>query len=481
MANWREIENQKMKQATAAKNASTAKTSNADRYAAERAATQTGTVRTAGVSSGRNNTARRSSSSSGSSGGSSGSSVRSDSREQEERRRAQEAQQEAMRVQAERDAYASLMKTKYNPAGTAGIEKNPDTGVGTTGGANAVGMSSANPASVYAQFLALGESEPGKAETTLNAGGGSLAGIYASDSWNTPGDEIVLDIYGNYLKNSVLQELKGKGYYDNWQEKAHSLDGTDKTYGWQYAIDPSGYEGTLGAGVGTDSGGVSGMGWMDKNPYTGAGDSILEAQDAATAAAVQAYRNQLPLVNESYDNLARQAYAAYMKSRTGLPEQTAGMATGMADSLMTQNDLNYQNNLSSNELARAAALADVRTQAAQIQAQGELQRAQTQADLEQQAYQRMVELMQMQWEQEQQERKAASKTTTTTYKPRLTLDQAKAAYDGGIRTQEVMEAMNYYYGAGWNASGERPPVAGSSIIGALPTGSSQAAMLQKYF
>jgi len=157
-----------------------------------------------------------------------------------------------------------------------------------------------------------------------------------------------------------------------------------------------GYSESYGGGGGFDGYGD----WDDSG--------LLDAYRAATEAAVSAYQNQLPVLNQQYDQAAQNAYAEYMKSKLGLPEQTAGMSTGMADTLLTQNDLNYQNNLLATEMERAAALADIQSQMAQTSAQGALQEAQVASDLEQRAYERWLAEQQMIAEQERYERELAA-------------------------------------------------------------------------
>lgn len=65
-----------------------------------------------------------------------------------------------------------------------------------------------------------------------------MAKEFRSDKWaDKPDEEIVHDIYGNRIKWGVLEILKERGYYNNWREKAHSTDGTYKTYGEEYSVD----------------------------------------------------------------------------------------------------------------------------------------------------------------------------------------------------------------------------------------------------
>ena len=128
--------------------------------------------------------------------------------------------------------------------------------------------------------------------------------------------------------------------------------------------------------------------------------AIIDAQNAQYAAMNQALRNQQVGLNGLYDQNAADLYAQYVRSGLVLPEQMAGMSTGAADSLMLQNDLNYQNNLNKNELERIAGLADLESQMAQNQAEADLQAAETAAEWAKMAYQQRLA-----------EQKAAAKNT----------------------------------------------------------------------
>ena len=118
--------------------------------------------------------------------------------------------------------------------------------------------------------------------------------------------------------------------------------------------------------------------------------AIIDAQNAQYAAMNQALRNQQVGLNGLYDQNAADLYAQYVRSGLVLPEQMAGMATGAADSMLLQNDLNYQNNLNKNELERIAGLADLESQMAQNQAEADLQAAETAAEWAKMAYQQRL-------------------------------------------------------------------------------------------
>ena len=122
---------------------------------------------------------------------------------------------------------------------------------------------------------------------------------------------------------------------------------------------------------------------------------IIDAQNAQYQALIQALQGQSGMLDQQYAGSARDLYANYVRQGLALPEQLAGTSTGTADSMLLQNDLNYQNNLYQNELARQAAQQDLQNQINQYGAEAALQSAQTAA-----------EWAQLQWQQEQAEREA---------------------------------------------------------------------------
>ena len=206
--------------------------------------------------------------------------------------------------------------------------------------------------------------------------------------------------------------------------------------------------------------------------------AIIDAQNAQYAALNQALRNQQSGLNSLYDQNAADLYAQYVRSGLVLPEQMAGMATGTADSMMLQNDLNYQNNLNKNELERIAGLADIDAQMAQNQADADLQAAQTAAEWAKMAYQQR--LAEQEAEREYQLALAKANQSNSSSKPSLTASQAMSAWENGYDTPEIRAALQYYYGyvpenknASTKPSGANSVSAQSADLGAgLANGSS---------
>lgn len=183
----------------------------------------------------------------------------------------------------------------------------------------------------------------------------------------------------------------------------------------------------------------------------GAYDDWEDAQQSAFAdyirAAIEAITGQKAGIDESAAAAKQQAYANYMRSRLGMGESTAGMATGTADSLAVQNDLMLQNSLNAIDRDRLNAYADVDSQAAQMEAEGNLQMMQMAAEAQQRAEERAWQEREWAYQLEQDRiRNANSGSSGGSYKPTLTAPQAKEAYRQGMRTQQVLEAMQYYYG-----------------------------------
>lgn len=129
---------------------------------------------------------------------------------------------------------------------------------------------------------------------------------------------------------------------------------------------------------------------------------IIDAQNAKYQALIDALAAQRGTVNDQYDANAADLYAQYRRADLALPEMLAGTATGIADSMTLQNNLNYQNNLYGNELERANALNNLLAQENQYRTDADLQAAQTAADWAQMLYQQQMNEQALQREYEMQ-------------------------------------------------------------------------------
>ncbi len=95
--------------------------------------------------------------------------------------------------------------------------------------------------------------------------------------------------------------------------------------------------------------------------YSSALASANRAAKLAAEKSVATLNAQKATTNNTYDDIAKQVYANYMVNQNKLPSQMTNLASGTADSLKLKGTLNYENNLSSSEKARAAQLAAIDT------------------------------------------------------------------------------------------------------------------------
>ncbi len=86
-----------------------------------------------------------------------------------------------------------------------------------------------------------------------------------------------------------------------------------------------------------------------------------EAQKAAQEAALEeaARKAQTAQVNQSYDDIVREAYADYRRNRAEFAQDTAGVSAGAADMLFSDNDRIYRDALLMAEQERRQAIADI--------------------------------------------------------------------------------------------------------------------------
>ena len=104
-----------------------------------------------------------------------------------------------------------------------------------------------------------------------------------------------------------------------------------------------------------------------------------DAQEEDLQATLSAIGAQKPSINRQYEDLAKQAYASYVKGGSVLPYQTQDLATGARDNLALQRSLGYENAREDIGQNKLDALAALDAQIAQARASG----AANLADLEQ--------------------------------------------------------------------------------------------------
>ena len=183
----------------------------------------------------------------------------------------------------------------------------------------------------------------------------------------------------------------------------------------------------------------------------GAYDDVENAQQSAFAdyirAAIEAITGQKAGIDESAAAAKQQAYANYMRSRLGMGESTAGMATGTADSLAVQNDLMLQNSLNAIDRDRLNAYADIDSQAAQMEAEGNLQLAQMAAEAQQRAEERARQEREWAYQLEQDRIKNATSKKSSGGSYSTESEQEKAV---AITTDDVRDYLELQLGMGNN-------------------------------
>lgn len=127
------------------------------------------------------------------------------------------------------------------------------------------------------------------------------------------------------------------------------------------------------------------------------------AQRLAVEQAVAQVMAQKPLIEQSYDDLAREAYVSNQLAMRDMPQQLAAMGYtgGMTESSLTGLLNTYQNTLSEGERARYNALLGLENDAANIQATGDIAIAQNAAQYAQQLADYYQYLQSLQAQQQQ--------------------------------------------------------------------------------
>lgn len=137
-------------------------------------------------------------------------------------------------------------------------------------------------------------------------------------------------------------------------------------------------------------------------------DQMKEDADAQTRAQIEQGRlqleQQIPTINQNYENAARQAYIQYMQSRKDLPEQLAaqGINGGATESSMTALANQYGNSLASAKNEQTNALNNINNSIANLEASGNLQYAQNAYSIAQQQREAAMQALQQQQALEQQ-------------------------------------------------------------------------------
>ena len=142
-------------------------------------------------------------------------------------------------------------------------------------------------------------------------------------------------------------------------------------------------------------------------PYTQAYNTSVNANQAAIDAAVSAINAQKPAIKNQYEDLAKQAYASYMRGNISMPYQTQNLATGAQDNLALQQRLAYENSRSDISQNKAQAILALESQIAQAQASGAANLAELQQQYATLQAQYLQEAQEAAYAQQQAQQEAA--------------------------------------------------------------------------
>lgn len=108
--------------------------------------------------------------------------------------------------------------------------------------------------------------------------------------------------------------------------------------------------------------------------YSAIDKKITDANKAAVQQSIGRLQNQIPGLNQGYDEAARQAYIMNMQSRKMLPQRLAlqGATGGATETANLGLDTSYQNNLSNINLQRQNSLNEIGNAITDIQNAGDL-------------------------------------------------------------------------------------------------------------
>lgn len=247
-----------------------------------------------------------------------------------------------------------------------------------------------------------GEEDSGSATYQQSSGSGlSLADRLAqreklSQMWNQTDDPVARQ----QLHDAAVRLMEGTGYAYNSQ-----------TGQWYDNNVPD----WLTVPVGDEDGYLPGRNPKDNmGTYSNSDERYLNqlkriqeeqerAQRLAVEQAVAQVMAQKPLIEQSYDDLAREAYVSNQLAMRDMPQQLAAMGYtgGMTESSLTGLLNTYQNTLSEGERARYNALLGLENDAANIQATGDIAIAQNAAQYAQQLADYYQYLQSLQAQQQQ--------------------------------------------------------------------------------
>ena len=152
----------------------------------------------------------------------------------------------------------------------------------------------------------------------------------------------------------------------------------------------------------------------------------------------QSLEQQIPQIEQDYEDAARQAYIVYMNAKKDLPAQLAAAGIGgqgVAESTLSQQNNTYQNTLTSSAQARQSYLQQVQNSIANLVASGNTKYAEDAANIDQLALQAYQSYLSNQQAQSNADRNFALQQAglTGTYQGSTTLD--------GLSTKATVQAQ----------------------------------------
>lgn len=180
-----------------------------------------------------------------------------------------------------------------------------------------------------------------------------------------------------------------------------------------------------------------------ENPYMDIADMQAESIDEQLKALQAQLEQQKSQNNSYYDDIARQAYIAMRQGQSAMPQRLAayGISGGASETAELGLNINYQNNLNDNELARQQMLQDLDYQNLMAQVQANSDKTNVYAQAQKDAYnaylqQQQWEQQQKQWEQEQQQRSLEQQQFQwEQYEWQKEFDLKRQQYENNLRYQ----------------------------------------------
>jgi len=178
----------------------------------------------------------------------------------------------------------------------------------------------------------------------------------------------------DYFRQKYDDERDVEYAYAEWQAYKNSGLTPSEYYGYE-TEEFSGPTSITKSGTKKNKSSSSSGSGSSNSIYGSMQDAANAAIDAQIQSGVNSLTSQKDLINQSYDDLAKQAYAAYRQEQMYSPYKNSQLATGTADTMDLKSRLNYENNLASSERNRLNALNDVDTAIENLRLSGDASKA----------------------------------------------------------------------------------------------------------